>query len=359
MPNKSTLQRAGQWLLGSGIQEPTGGVARYYCSDTETNKPVSTEITGYTASAYAYLYRVTGENAYLERARKTAEFLSHSAWNGELSLFPFEHPSPSELSDRHAYFFDTGIIVRGLMAVWRLTEDKGLLNLAETAARAMRLTFFSGTDYHPILELPSKRPIERTQQWSRGPGCYQLKAALAWYDVGTAAGDESLCMAYVDLVRQALEAHREFLRASPDPHRVMDRLHAYSYFIEALIPMLEDADCREACAYAIETVAANLREIAPLFARSDVYAQLLRARIFVSPALGIDSVAASEEAAALREFQAASSDKRIDGGFVFGRRDGVLSPHVNPVSTAFALQALEMWQAWQAGSKPPCHADLI
>jgi hypothetical protein len=139
----------------------------------------------------------------------------------------------------------------------------------------------------------------------------------------------------------------------------MDRLHAYSYFIEALIPMLEDEDCRRACVFAMETVASNLREIAPLFARSDVYAQLLRARIFAEPVLGMDSAAAKEEAEALKEFQATSSDERIDGGFVFGRRDGVLSPHVNPVSTAFALQALEMWQAWQAGSKPPCHADLI
>jgi hypothetical protein len=46
------------------------------------------------------------------------------------------------------------------------------------------------------------------------------------------------------------------------------------------------------------------------------------------------------EADALAEFQQASDDPRIDGGFAFGRRDGVVSPHINPVSTAFAMQAL-------------------
>ena len=66
-----------------------------------------------------------------------------------------------------------------------------------------------------------------------------------------------------------------------------------------------------------------LREIAPEFVRSDVYAQLLRAR-------GRDC----GEAAALAEFQAES------GAFLFGRRGGQLIPHENPVSTAFAVQAL-------------------
>ncbi len=68
---------------------------------------------------------------------------------------------------------------------------------------------------------------------------------------------------------------------------------------------------------------------------------------------------AAAHANALAEFQAASEDPRIDGGFYFGRREGVLSPHVNPVSTAFALQALEMWRECQAGTKLPCRHLLI
>src|SRR5258707_3087888 len=37
------LHRAYAWLLRSGIQEPGGGVARYYRTDVEKNAPVSTE----------------------------------------------------------------------------------------------------------------------------------------------------------------------------------------------------------------------------------------------------------------------------------------------------------------------------
>src|ERR1700744_1988281 len=54
------LEQAGCWFLRSGIQEPSGGVARYFLADAGRNKPVSTEITGYAASAFSYLYSVTG-----------------------------------------------------------------------------------------------------------------------------------------------------------------------------------------------------------------------------------------------------------------------------------------------------------
>ena len=65
-----------------------------------------------------------------------------------------------------------------------------------------------------------------------------------------------------------------------------------------------------------------LREISPVFARSDVYAQLLRVRLWVSGTLPLDSVAAKQEAEVLETFQMRSDDPRIDGGFAFGRRHG-------------------------------------
>ena len=53
---------------------------------------------------------------------------------------------------------------------------------------------------------------------------------------------------------------------------VMDRLHAYAYFLEGLVPVLARRECAAAMASGIERVARLLREIAPVFARSDVYA---------------------------------------------------------------------------------------
>ena len=92
-------------------------------------------------------------------------------------------------------------------------------------------------------------------------------------------------------------------------------------------------------------MAAYLREIAPLFSRSDVYAQLLRARLLgeASGVIPLDHAAAAQEAGQAATFQLSSEDARVTGGFLFGRKCGEPMPFVNPVSTAFCVQALAWW----------------
>jgi hypothetical protein len=125
----------------------------------------------------------------------------------------------------------------------------------------------------------------------------------------------------------------------------MDRLHAYAYFLEGLLPALGRPECAQVFQTGIDRVAAYLREIAPSFARSDVYAQLLRARLYGESlaAIPLDTGAAAHEAEEAAKFQLHSEDPRIGGGFGFGRKGGEPLPFVNPVSTAFCLQALSLW----------------
>lgn len=359
MSEAYSRERAGRWFLDSGIQGPSGGVARFYLADSRKNKPVSTEITGYSASVLAFLYSRSGDSSFLDHARAAALFLVDHAWDAALGIFPYEHPSPSAVSKHLAFFFDSGIIVRGLLAVWRITKEQRLLDSAVEAARGMLADFHSGSDLHPILVLPEKRPLERDQHWSRSPGCYQSKSALAWWEVAQITGDSALRDAYFETIDAAMCSHRNFLPGTAERLRVMDRLHAASYFLEALSPLLHRAECVEAYRFTMQSVSEYLRDLAPEFARSDVYAQLLRARVYGAGAIPVDFNAAREEAAALARFQAASPDPRIDGGFWFGRRGDEMIPHVNPVSTAFAVQALEVWRAFEMGEPNPCLAAPI
>lgn len=349
-----SLARAGRWFLESGIQNPAGGVARFYRADLQQNKPVSTEITGYAASTLVYLYRVTGLQVYLDRARLCARFLCEDSWSSELGVFPFEYPSPSAASEHLAFFFDSGITVRGLMAVWSETREDRLLDIASAASYGMLRDFQAADGLYPILALPEKKPLERGAHWSRSMACYQAKSALAWREVGLVTGDAELQAAYLAAIEGALSGYRDFLPGTGERAGVMDRLHAYGYFLEALWPLLDRADCREAYRFATEGIASYLREIAPEFVRSDVYAQLLRARLLGKQALPFEAASALHEAQSLAGFQIVSDDPRLDGGFYFGRREGRLVPHANPVSTAFAVQALHLWGAHQAGEENPC-----
>jgi hypothetical protein len=350
------LERAGRWFLESGIQEASGGVARYYLADAGRNRPVSTEITGYAASTLVYLHRLTGEQEYLDAALRAAAFLTRTAWDAERRTFPFE----CEGEPRLAYFFDCGIIARGLLSVWRATGDAQWLEAAAACGRSMARDFAAGLEMHPILRLPSMEPLPREPRWSRSPGCYQLKSAMAWFELFEATGEPEFRASYEQQLELALRTCSSFLPGESERDRVMDRLHAYSYFLEGLLPCAGRRACAVAICEGLGRVAGYLREIGPSFARSDVYAQLLRMRCFAAwnGAAPMDREAACSEGAQLAGFQCGGEDRRIGGGFAFGRRGAQWLPHINPVSSGFALQALAVWEQFQAGA-PPLHRHSL
>jgi hypothetical protein len=338
------LEEAGRWFLRSGIQESNGGVARYYRSDSHQNAPVSNEITGYALSVLVYLHQVTGIPEYLDAALRAARFLIQDAWSGECHTFPFEPGSD------HAYFFDVGIIARGLLAVWRATGVEEFLSRAREAALSLAFDFMGHGEFHPVILLPDKQPAPaEPPRWSRRPGCYQLKAALAWFELG----DQDAVRLFESALASSLVTHEAFLREETDHEKIMDRLHAYCYFLEGLLAVAERPECRRALNDGIDRVASLRREIAPVFERADVAAQLLRLRLIAHHlgAVTLDEKAACEEAAVVSSYQAASADPRIHGGFWFGRKCSERLLFVNPASTAFALQALELWRKHCTGAR--------
>ena len=358
------IKAAGHWFLKSGIQEGLGGVARFYRSDLGQNAPVSTEITGYAASALFFLHQRTGESAYLDAGTRAARFLAHTAWDRHLGIFPFELIANG--STGLAYFFDCGIIVRGLLSAWRTTEDREFRDAAIAGGRAMLADFprpgASCSVIHPILALPEKRPLDWGTRWSNGPGCYQLKSALAWRELFDVTGESVFLNAYESTLEAALANDPDFLPGAQERLQVMDRLHAYSYFLEGLLPVLDRPECAAAVRNGLDRAGGYLREIAPLFARSDVYAQVLRVRLFADAhgAVPLNQTAAQHEAESAASFQLRSDQlPGHAGGFLFGRKNGHDLPYVNPVSTAFCLQALALWQDRQAGRRLPSPQTLI
>lgn len=344
------LGRAGAWFLNSGIQEENGGVARYYRSDLGKSARVSTEITGYAVSFFVYLFQRTANPAFQEAALRSARFLTRSAWDPALEIFPFE-----QTSERLAYFFDSGIIVRGLLAIWHLTGEREFRDVAVRAGTAMIANFVGPEDIHPILTLPQAKPIARASSWSRFPGCYQLKSAMAWHDLFEETGRPEFRRAYESALAQALENAPCFLPGDADREKVMDRLHAYAYFLEGLLPYVHRTDCAAAICNGIPRLAAFLSEIAPAFARSDVYAQLLRIRLIAGwfGMVPLDSAVAAQEAKQAARFQLES------GGFGFGTKQGAMMPFVNPVSTAFCAQALDMYRLHKAKRFTPNLKALV
>jgi hypothetical protein len=352
-----SISRGGQWFARSGIQEASGGVARHYRTDLGSNSAISTEITGYAVSTLVYLHSLAREAPLLEAALRAARFLTRTAWDGASHAMPFEIDPPV-----FVYFFDCGIAVRGLLSAWRVTGEDEFLEVAATLGESMARDFEAADGgYHAILSLPGKRPVPPdAQRWSASPGCYQLKAAMAWHDLAEATGDDRFGDLYQRTVERALGSAGGFLPGHADPLKVVDRLHAFLYFLEGLLPRASEDRPAAAIRDGMGKVARTLRETAPRFERCDVYAQLLRMRLYADWAgvTPLDREAAQAEAVKLAGFQASAQDARIDGGFYFGRKAGAMMPFVNPVSTAFALQALALWEQCRGGGAQP-HRHLL
>ncbi len=354
------LQRASRWFLRSGIQEPGGGVARYHFIAENCNARVSTEITGYTVSALLELHERTGNPDCLNAAIRAGDFL-RGAWDSDALAMPFEWSANGDVPARHSYFFDNGIIVRALIRLWRATGERGYLDTAVLCGESMSSDFVNLHDIHPIIELTSKQPLPRDARWSRSSDCYQLKSALAWLELAEETGNHLFEADFETALSRALQTHSAFLEKEPDSHRMMDRLHAYCYFLEALLPCAGRDPVRQALSEGVSRASTFLRAIRNGFERSDVNAQLLRVRLWAHSlnALPLNEGQAAEEAAWAAQYQISSHDPRLDGAFNFGSLNGERTNFTNPVSTAFCLQALSLYEDFLRGVPTPDWRKLI
>lgn len=353
------LADGARWSLFSGIQEAEGGVARYHHTDRNQNARISTEITGYFISSTLDLYSRLGDARLLDAALRAGRFLVSKAWDAELGVMPFEWSADGSLPEHASYFFDNGIIVRALLRLWRVNREQQFIDCAATCGESMLRDFVNATDIDPILTLPSKRPAPRDARWSRQSDCYQMKSALAWHDLAEATGDRSWLDPFDVAFERALATHAAFPEGEPGI-RVMDRLHAYGYFLEACLSRTACPAVAEAMRTSIAAAGGHLRRIRDGFERADVPAQILRARLWADAAgvVPLDQDAASQEAVWAAGYQMTGA-VNVDGGFCFGRRDGQFAPFVNPVSTAFCLQALALWQDHCAGRSLPSWQTVV
>ncbi len=355
--------RAGlMWLATSGIQAESGGMARYYEADAGRYKNVSTEITAYGLQGYLYL-PLPGQTGLLSNALRAGQFLCYDAGRAEEGLFPFEITTSNV--GRRAYFFDCGIIIRALVGLWHTTADPMYLERAERCGMMMldRMSRVDGA-FFPVLDMDSGVPLtgSGSDHWSLEPGPYQLKVGMGFLELAEVTNSGLFSKLAERLLQWSLPTQGMFLPADLEADQVVDRLHAYCYFLEGLLPFLDrHFECAQALAAGIARVETLIGENAAVLQRCDAIAQLLRLRLmadYMGP-VELDLSAASREAESLPGFQMRTDDRRTNGAFCFGRRKGQLIPHANPTSTIFAMQALRMWNEYQRGEMRTTWHDIV
>lgn len=365
----AAAMRAAEWLLTSGVQvadgdpQANGGFVSWYDQETQSMPYVYAEITGYLATAMCWLYERTADPRFLDSAVRAADWLLdtgiyHAPTGGMRCLQPLA-PSRFDYKHNQIYTFDCGVILNGLVNVYRATGSAKYLNASTrlgdwlcTAAQRANGSF------RPVYDIANDAWVESDNEWSLCAGSYHTKISLGLANLFSVSGAAHYARAAERGCDFALTFQQPDGRFVSFPANGGTNSHPHTYSAEGLWvtgsllgrEAYLDASARAtAWLFTVQSpeglVPRHYHNDEPLYnERVDILAQALR-MAEIHTANGRLSSAARDGIERLVPIilrnQASDADARVDGGFYFGRlSNGDQMRHVNVWVSAFAAQAL-------------------
>ncbi len=365
----SYVTKAADWLTGSGVQVISDnplhkqGFVSWYEADTQSMPYVYSEITGYLVTMMCDLYDQTRDQRFLDSAKGAADWLLRTAdptTGGFRCLFPLK-PSRFDYKHNQIYVFDTGVIISGLVNVYRASkQDKYLAAAVKAADWLISDAQKDNGAFYPVYDVEKQSFNEQDNEWSLCSGSYHTKVAIGLVNLYEATQDVKYKEAAVKACDFALTFQQADGRFISFPTEGGTNSHPHSYSAEGLWvvgKVLGREDYLQASAKATAWllewqseygyIPRHFHNGEPLYnERVDILSQALRlAAIHLAEGRLLDTPETRAKldklVAVITRNQASSEDKRINGGFYFGRlSNGDVMPHVNVWVTAFAIQGL-------------------
>jgi len=176
------------WLKNSGIQnlknsKLRGSVNAWYDPNRKKYSFVYSEINGYFMTTMVFLYKRTGDSQYLEKGLKAAKWLIFNAQEkngGFRCLFLIDKNSRHSHKQNQMYTFDNGIILNGLVSLYKETKKDFLLKSAKRCANWIIDYCINKKDYlvKPVYEINENKFFESDKEWSTTSGSYHSKISI-------------------------------------------------------------------------------------------------------------------------------------------------------------------------------------
>lgn len=150
-----------EWLLDSGIRIRNGPKKGAMYGWKNLNPPsypfIYNEITGYAITAFLYIYSELGEPEALQAAKDSANWMvknirsssSYLLLAGSIETHNFNQKG--DLSNQ-IYAFDNGMVIIGLLNLYKVINDTNLLKYAEKMAKSLIERFFDGSKLIAVLD---------------------------------------------------------------------------------------------------------------------------------------------------------------------------------------------------------------
>lgn len=185
---ETVISDAKFWVMESGIQNKdldpqiNGSYNAWYDSDTGEYSYLYSEITGYFITLMCYFYNISKDNRYLINGENAANWLLNTTYeiNGAFRcLFTKGRPSKYDHKHNEMYSFDNGVIVNGLVNLFRLTKKEKYLAAAITTSDWLIQTAQTQAGlFQPVYDIDDGRFFESDKEWSMSSGSYHVKIAI-------------------------------------------------------------------------------------------------------------------------------------------------------------------------------------
>jgi len=345
-----------KWLAESGIQSQGGGVYSWYDINAKDYPYLYSEITGYAITSFLFIYSITKDKSYIDKADKAAQWIINHAVHecGGVRTRLYSQPALSDndysFEAERIFSFDTGMVLYGLINLYTKTSNKKYLKLSLKMADFLTDTMQS-TDgsIFPAYDARSGKISESYDKWSNQRGSFHSKAGLGFTDMFIATSDKKYKNSAIKICEYALTMQDGSGRFITDKKSGTTNLHPHCYSSEGLWytgTHLDIPEFRESAKKATEWLYGKLKEDGlyelydPLrdgfneLQRTDVLAQALRlGMIFSMPE---DKISMLKNR--LLEYQNTDRDKHESGGFYYSKDKAC----INSWCSMFAIQALWM-----------------
>ena len=177
-----------RWLTRSGIQDESGGLARYYRAPEDKYEGISTAATGFFISGLLRCAEYPQESPP-KQAAAAGRILVEKAFDMEAELFLANLEPTEDKPRKWAYFFDCLIAIRALIDLWGATKNSAYLECAEKCGIGIKrnLSRMDGS-FFPVHDIARDMPYEADEPWSLQAQVYHLKAMPIFLELTEATG---------------------------------------------------------------------------------------------------------------------------------------------------------------------------
>lgn len=360
--NSSNIKQAIEWLLYSGIQnsdgEHEGAFNSWYDANKRAYEYAYSEITGYGISTLLFLYKLSDDKLFLERARSAADWLMNKAQHktgGILCRYFYDKANfMGSFENEEIFSFDCGMVLNGVTSLYKLTKDKEDLEFCVRVANFMinKMQKPDGS-FYAVYDAKNERLIDDGEKWSTQSGCLHAKLSIGLINLYELTKDER----YLDSAKKVCDNSLKyqlkdgrFITFSqtgdtlfhPHCYATEGLYIAGNYFNEEKYLVASRLSTLYLFQHQLEnggipSFYKSRRFIE--FERTDILGQALRMGALFSKDIKKEKL--QRLASRLLEFQI--KDGPQEGGFMYGYDDfGKRYDHANSWCTMFAIQALAL-----------------